>query len=123
MRASISGNKPTSSTVNLGDVNITPTAYTAGSMKTATLVKTAASVNIPAGAYTVEIFNNSLDTNITVDGQPILPQLKASYVYKINETTRKQDLLPAFVVSNPSAQEIILRLEYPSDSAVNPAAI
>lgn len=123
MRASISGNKPTSSTVNLGDVNITPTAYTAGSMKTATLVKTAASVNIPAGAYTVEIFNNSLDTNITVDGQPILPQLKASYVYKINETTRKQDLLPAFAISNPGVQEIILRLEYPSDSAVNPAAI
>lgn len=123
MRASISGNKPNSATVNLGDVNITPTAYTAGSMKTATLVKTAASVNIPAGAYTVEIFNNSLDTNITVDGQPILPQLKASYVYKINETTRKQDLLPAFAISNPGVQEIILRLEYPSDSAVNPAAI
>ncbi len=123
MRASISGNKPNSSTVSLGDVNITPAAYTAGSMKTATLVKTATSVNIPAGAYTVEIFNNSLDTNITVDGQPLFPQLKASYVYKINETTRKQDLLPAFVISNPSAQEIILRLEYPSDSAVNPLTI
>lgn len=86
-----------------GGGGITVEPYTTGSMGEFTGGGGAATYNIPAGAYDIEIHNDGL-TDITVNGRTLKPDGRLRYEARTNPATEKIDYCPAVAIVVAGAQ-------------------
>lgn len=120
----VTGNKIIPTNVSIeGGLTIPPTVYTTATLKVASKQVTTGAINIPAGALSVEIFNNSIANAITVNGVTLQPQARINDVAFENKVLYKLELLPAYVIVNATNEELWIKLTFPSDSATNPGAV
>lgn len=124
MRGSVSGNKIIPTTVDLdGDINVDPPTFTSGSLKAVTKTVTTTDITIPAGAKTLEVFNNSIDTDVVINGVNLKPQSRFALEAFQDMANYKMDFVPEVIISNPSNVDMWINLVYPSSSAVDPNTV
>lgn len=92
--------------------------FASGTVKAITKTKNIDFV-IPAGAYAIEIFNNSIEFNITVNGIPLGPQLRTIYTYRVNQVAKIEDYVQQITVVNANAVDVIISVEFPSNNPIN----
>lgn len=124
MRGTKSGNNIVPANVEIsGGLTVPPTVYTTATLKVASKQVTTPAINIPAGALSVEIFNNSVINSITVNGVTLQPQARINDAAFENKVLYKLELLPAYVIVNSTNEELWIKLTYPSDSVTNPGSV
>lgn len=95
----------------IGGVTIAP--YDVGTMGSDFQTVAAGTHNIPAGNYSVQIFNDGLH-NITVNGDIVAPGNYWLLEAKSNPATQKIDLTPAIEIAVPAGGTASYSLTTPS---------